>query len=226
MIDVTRHRPLFDPATWQHPVAIVGCGGLGSHLAWNIARLGVREVVLIDGDVLESHNLANQAYDMSGIGMFKAEVLARSLRRALGVEVSIVPEFIREARVLAPVVFMCVDTMRDRKLIMDTCLKGNTAVRYVFDGRMDASRGVVYSIDPNNPVHTQLWEHYWHPDEVADNEGQGCGGKLSVVYTAAITAGMMAHEFVRWHASLHGGPPPAQLRIVRLNADSLECDRW
>lgn len=226
MIDVTRHKPLFDPSTWEHPVAIVGCGGLGSHLAWNIARLGVREIILIDGDVLEPHNLANQAYRMADVGMMKAEALARALRQALGVQISIVPEFIRDAHALAPVVFLCVDTMRDRKVIMDTCLKGNADVRYVFDGRMDASHGVVYSIDPNSLSHQALWDHYWFPDEEGENDGAGCGGKISVAYTAAITAGMMAHEFVRWHAFLNGGPPPAQRRDISLGEDRMQSDRW
>ncbi|MBL8158199.1 ThiF family adenylyltransferase [bacterium] len=226
MIDVTRHRPLFDPAMWDDPIVIIGCGGLGSHLAWSIARLGVREIVLVDGDVLESHNLANQAYASSDVGKLKVEALAYALRRSLDVDVSIVPEFIREARMLAPVVFMCVDTMRDRKLIMDTCLKGNADVRYVFDGRMDASHGVVYSIDPNNPAHIALWEHYWFPDADAQNDGDGCGGKISVVYTAAIVAGMMAHEFVRWNASLNGGLPPAQRRDISLAEDRMQSDRW
>jgi molybdopterin/thiamine biosynthesis adenylyltransferase len=226
VIDTVRHKPLFDPSTWKDPIAIVGCGGLGSHLAWNLARLGVRELELVDGDVLESHNLANQAYALSDVGKLKAEALAHALQRSLHLEVSIVPEFVREARTLAPVVFLCLDTMRDRKIVMDTCLKGNPAVRYVFDGRMDASHGVVYSINPNDPNHSALWDHYWFPDADAQNDGDGCGGKVSVVYTAAIVAGMMTHEFVRWNASLRGGPPPAQMRALSLGDDRMQSDRW
>lgn len=226
MLDVTRHQPLFDPSRWMDPIAIVGCGGLGSHLTWYLGRLGIRKMILVDGDVLEPHNVANQAYGSADVGELKVRALARSLERSLGADVAVIPEFVRDPRDLAPVVFIGVDTMRDRKIIMDTCLKGNPRVRHVFDGRMDASHGVVYSIDPNDPNHCAIWDHYWFPDTEAENDGAGCGGKISVAYTAGITAGLMAHEFVRWAASLRGGPPPAQMRSISLRDDRMHADRW
>ena len=43
-------------------IAIVGCGGLGGHLTELMARIGCRELVLIDGDVFETTNLNRQLY--------------------------------------------------------------------------------------------------------------------------------------------------------------------
>jgi molybdopterin/thiamine biosynthesis adenylyltransferase len=226
MIDTIRHDALFDPAQWQDQIAIIGCGGIGSHLAWYLGRLGLRRLLLIDGDLIEAHNIANQAYGIEDIGLLKVEALAHSLVTAFGLEADIVPEFVNGARRLAPVVFVCVDSMRDRKLILDTCLRSNPDVTYVFDGRMDASHGVVYAFDPNRADHLALWDHYWFPDDVAENEGAACGGKISVAYTAGITAGIMVHEFVRWAASLKGGPSPAQMRTINLSNDAMHSDRW
>lgn len=58
-------------------IAIVGCGGLGGHLAELMARIGCRELVLIDGDVFEITNLNRQLYSApSVLGCYKAETAA------------------------------------------------------------------------------------------------------------------------------------------------------
>jgi molybdopterin/thiamine biosynthesis adenylyltransferase len=41
-------------------VAVVGCGGLGGYVIEQLARLGVGELVVIDPDVFEEHNLNRQ----------------------------------------------------------------------------------------------------------------------------------------------------------------------
>ncbi len=41
-------------------VAIVGCGGLGGYVVEGLARLGVGELLVIDPDVFEEHNLNRQ----------------------------------------------------------------------------------------------------------------------------------------------------------------------
>lgn len=228
-IDSRRHRSLFDPDAWgDTPVAVVGCGGSGSSLAWMLARLGVTNLYLFDGDEVAAHNLANQQFAQADIGRNKAVVLAEAIRCALGNQVHAIPEFVSGTRVLAPVVFLCVDTMTARKDIMESCLFGNEDVSQVFDGRMDASHAVLYAIDPNNAQHRELWNHYWFPDEAAENEGHACGGKISVVYAANITAALMAHEFVRWNASRQefSASAPANQRWLDLNKDSMRVVRW
>lgn len=60
-------------------VAVCGLGGLGSLLALELARLGVGQLLLIDGDRVEPSNLARQHYSLKQIGMNKAEALAHSI---------------------------------------------------------------------------------------------------------------------------------------------------
>ncbi|MDE3073921.1 MAG: ThiF family adenylyltransferase [Chloroflexota bacterium] len=65
-------------------IAIVGCGGTGGFLAEAVCRLLIgksSQVVLVDMDVVESHNIARQAFDVGDIGRFKSEVLAERLAR-------------------------------------------------------------------------------------------------------------------------------------------------
>ena len=51
----------------QH-LTICGAGALGSHLADNLARQGVRHLRVIDRDRVEEHNVSTQLYGESDVG--------------------------------------------------------------------------------------------------------------------------------------------------------------
>ena len=63
-------------------IAIVGCGGTGSAVAEQLARLGVGHLLLIDHDVLSASNVT-RVYGSSpdDVGRPKVDVLAEHLRR-------------------------------------------------------------------------------------------------------------------------------------------------
>ncbi|MBI1973335.1 ThiF family adenylyltransferase [Candidatus Micrarchaeota archaeon] len=58
-------------------IAVVGCGAIGSRTALSLARLGVKELRLIDWDVVEECNLETQAYTKKQVGTKKVEALAQ-----------------------------------------------------------------------------------------------------------------------------------------------------
>jgi len=60
-------------------VLIAGVGNIGSHLVPLLARAGVGVLRLVDRDVVEEKNLAQQAYGPQDVGRGKAEALARRL---------------------------------------------------------------------------------------------------------------------------------------------------
>ena len=41
-------------------VLIVGCGAIGRNVASNVARLGIKQITLVDGDIVEEHNISPQ----------------------------------------------------------------------------------------------------------------------------------------------------------------------
>ncbi len=60
---------------------IIGCGGLGGYLVEELARLGVGNLVLIDSDVIEEHNLNRQILSSADVlGHPKVEVAAERVR--------------------------------------------------------------------------------------------------------------------------------------------------
>lgn len=60
-------------------VAICGLGGLGSNIAFALARAGIGKLILIDFDSVDITNLHRQQYKASQIGMNKTEALKDNL---------------------------------------------------------------------------------------------------------------------------------------------------
>lgn len=58
---------------------IVGCGRTGSIVAHSLARMGVRNLALMDPDLVELHNLDGEGFQPGDLGTPKAEALAKSL---------------------------------------------------------------------------------------------------------------------------------------------------
>jgi len=73
---------------------IVGCGGLGSQIAIQLAALGARHFMLIDGDRIEASNLNRLTFATAAdIGLPKTETLKGYLELRFGVSVQALSEF-------------------------------------------------------------------------------------------------------------------------------------
>ena len=59
---------------------IAGCG-IGSSVAVAAARFGFEKFILVDGDVVDAHNLNRQFYDFADIGQPKVEALKNQILR-------------------------------------------------------------------------------------------------------------------------------------------------
>ena len=60
-------------------VAICGLGGLGSNIAFALARAGVGKLILIDFDSVDITNLHRQQYKADQLGMSKTDALKENL---------------------------------------------------------------------------------------------------------------------------------------------------
>jgi molybdopterin/thiamine biosynthesis adenylyltransferase len=108
------------------PVTVCGAGALGSHLADNLARQGVRQLCVIDRDRVEEHNVGTQLYGEADVGAWKVEVLRQRLFRAVGVEIEAVPRELteRNARTLlkgSGLVLDTFDNSASRRLVQEQC---------------------------------------------------------------------------------------------------------
>lgn len=70
-------------------VILAGIGGIGSHAAFQIARLGVNSLTLYDPDNVETVNLAGQLYRFSDVGLNKAQVMGTFIRERCSYDTSV-----------------------------------------------------------------------------------------------------------------------------------------
>ncbi|RCS31573.1 ThiF family adenylyltransferase [Rhodanobacter denitrificans] len=111
-------------------IAVVGCSGTGSIVIELLARLGVKELILIDPDHVEDRNLnriVNSTWADARMGTPKVEALARKILSNLGTDAPrIIPEHgtLAEAwrvAATADIVFGCTDSAEARMHLDRLC---------------------------------------------------------------------------------------------------------
>ena len=63
----------------QATVVICGVGGLGSNVAINLARAGIKKLILVDFDCVDVTNLQRQQYKASQVGTPKTDALVDNI---------------------------------------------------------------------------------------------------------------------------------------------------
>ncbi len=194
-----RNRAIFNPRSFSYPVHIIGTGGMGSHIAAALARMGVglpkSPIFLYDYDKFEVHNLANQLMSSTHVGWSKIKAVKSQLQEIRpGIVVHTRRGEIDRQIELSGVVFVCVDSMAARATIMETCLENNDEIKCVIETRMDAGAGISYCFDPNNTRHCDCWWEQCYEDDETENM-TGCSGNLSVISAVWGTASLALKQF-------------------------------
>jgi hypothetical protein len=172
-------------------VSVIGVGAIGRQVALQLAALGVRELQLIDFDRVEPTNLTTQGYYTSDLGRHKVEATADAIQQLdpmIGVED--IRDRYRPRQQLGEAVFCCVDSITTRSAIW---LSAGQTAGFWADGRM---RGEILRV--LTAADTASRNHY--PTTLfPQQEAQvGTCTSRSTIYAAAIAAGLMVHQFVRW----------------------------
>ena len=109
-------------------VGVAGCGGLGSHAALSLARMGVGHLVLADFDVVEPTNLNRQAYFADDIGKPKVAALAALIARVNPVAkvsthaVKLAPGDIGNIFSGSAILLECLDGADQKSMLVETAL--------------------------------------------------------------------------------------------------------
>lgn len=105
-------------------IGIIGCSGTGSIILEQLARLGVKQIVLVDHDKIEDRNLNRISNSKkSDIGKLKVEALSNAIK-SIGLETDVLPLSVNifnpqavSAIAECDIIFSCVDTAEGRQLI-------------------------------------------------------------------------------------------------------------
>ena len=218
MINITRHQSIFKPSQCRDRITIIGAGATGSRVFMSLVELGFTKITVIDFDVVESHNLANQAFLHKHIGELKVDALYDLFKLKVGNTPPDSMKFI-EGRVdkdtpqdqIEGVVFLLTDTMASRREIFETCLKDNLGVSYVVETRMASSYGNVNTFDPNVPSQADAWEGSLISDE--GGEVSPCGQSISVGATASLIANLAVWQFILLHKDRSAHDPNVEIHF-------------
>lgn len=164
-------------------VAVVGAGGTGSPTATLLARAGVGELVIVDGDALEKSNLNRvRGARMRDVGKNKAKVLKRYLDRlglpvktiAIAHAIDLNPSAI-DALAGCDVIFGCTDDQIGREIL-------NVALYFYAQAYIDVGLGGRVDIDADGQP--QLRYHFGRVSTILPEQGEClfCQGILREVW--------------------------------------------
>ena len=107
-------------------IVVCGVGALGSQLTDNLVRHGAKNILVVDKDRVEEHNIGTQVFDRGEIGAWKAEAVASRAFRATGAEIEAVAKELTPGNIAkwtrgAGVVVDCFDNSASRALLFEWC---------------------------------------------------------------------------------------------------------
>ena len=177
-----------------HPIAIVGVGAIGSHLAEMLAKLGITRLTLIDPDEVDTVNLGVQGFYESEVGQSKvAAVNARLLGIRHDIQMATWPEEYQPEQIASgSVIFSCVDSMKVRRQIFRHWREHDWPL--FLDGRMAAESLRVFCIDRSSQA-MDLYRASLFPSHEAHRES--CTARATI-YCATMAAAVLCAQFKKW----------------------------
>lgn len=195
MLNTIRHMELFNNEEFNTPVTIIGAGALGSWLALYLAKLGITNITVYDFDEVESHNIANQAFNIHDIGKTKTQALQDIIAVQTNNKITIKNEKYTNQR-LTGIVFLMVDSMAERKRIWEKNIKMKSAVKLMVEARMGLNMGRIYNVIPIDLQQGRKYEETLYSDD--ESEVSACGASMTVVTTATTIAAMSARQLINF----------------------------
>jgi len=113
----------------SNSVGIAGCGGLGSHCAMSLARVGVGTFFLADYDVIQPEDLHRQCFFRSQEGMLKIHALRDNIldinpvAKIYCFDIRLCPSDVYELFQTADVVIEAVDDAKTKQTIIEALQK-------------------------------------------------------------------------------------------------------
>lgn len=214
-MDYFRQMDLVDQEALDIPMAVIGCGGIGSLTALALAKMGCHNLTVYDDDTIEPHNLPNQVYRVKDTSKKKVDAISEILYDYTGAEIAARPHRV-DGQKLQGIVICGVDTMTDRIRIWLDSIKLNPAVALYIDARMGGEVSRIYSVRPVDPFQIQSYEATLYSDTEADP--LPCTGR-TIIYNTFTIAGIITSQVKRF---LMGEPYPREI-LFDLHTLTLNC---
>lgn len=166
-VSFLRHAGWFGPEDANQPLNIIGVGATGSNIGLIAARMGFHKFRVWDPDIVETHNLPNQIYDVEHVGQRKVDAFENVLTRfnpRISVEKSDTYFTSENKGDLHGPLVLTVDTMKARKEIYHA-FRLNWKVKNVFETRVGFDYAELNVIENMNINRTDSWFNCLLSDE-------------------------------------------------------------
>lgn len=194
-MDFLRQLDILDPDKIVFPVIVIGAGGIGNVVAFELAKMGFRDITIYDPDKVEKHNPPNQLlYKESDIGKKKCDALKKTIKEFTCVEIKAKAEFFRNQK-LKGIVISGLDSMKSRKEVWSAVCRDFLDVPLYIDGRLACEVIQIHTVKPSQIEDREYYETTLYSDEQASP--QSCTAR-AIVYVGSVIAGLMASQVKKW----------------------------
>jgi hypothetical protein len=223
--DMDRSKVLefFDATKYNVSYNVIGCGAIGSHICEELARIGIPEVNIYDFDTVSAHNITNQMFLYTDIGMPKVDACETAMKNINpDIIVHKHPKGLKEPYTVNGICILCVDNIDLRREIVKANYY-NPYCNAIMDFRMRLTDAQYYFAD--NSINFQkdtllATMDFTHEEAHEATPTSACGVELSVVYTVkAITAFGIAN-MVKW---LQGASDYKTMTIVNMDTFTVDA---
>ena len=198
-MDLNKIYDFFKPESVRDSIHIIGCGSVGSALAENLVRCGIKKLTLWDADIVVPHNVTNQMYREKDVGKLKTDALEELLTE-INSEVEIIKHGAWDGDLVSGYVFMCVDNIETRKAIVHRIYRSRF-VKAVFDFRTLLTSAQHYAADWSDTKHKETLVDsmcFTHEEAAESTPVSACGITLGVAPTVRTIVALGVCNFLNF----------------------------
>jgi molybdopterin/thiamine biosynthesis adenylyltransferase len=184
---LSRQADLIPEAAATVSVAIVGMGAIGSNVFEVLARTGVKNFTVYDGDDLAPENVYPGAFSMEDVGLPKTEAMPLRVARDLGIELNVTRRGwfkVEDEHEFHDVWVVCTDNMKSRQQAWEV-VKSQNLSRVYIDARMGGAGYEVYKVRSTDSAWAEVFETE-NLVNINDDNDLPCGQKSTAFLTRMI----------------------------------------
>ncbi|MFA7142581.1 MAG: ThiF family adenylyltransferase [Candidatus Dojkabacteria bacterium] len=197
MIDIRRHQGIFNASNFEDKkILVIGCGAIGSKIVTSLIKLGLENITVYDHDKVESHNIANQDFNINQIGMSKVNAI-KDFATANEANIKVHEEKCNRDTIKDSVfhyAFIAVDTLEGRKELIDA-LTRNISIELIIETRMGSDEVQINSL--NGRQHYKDWLKTINFDKEMV-EVSACGSPISFGLISDLSAMLAVNMLIHY----------------------------
>lgn len=208
-LDLRNQDGYFNAMTQGNTLHVIGVGATGSFAVASLARLGLQNIHVYDGDIIESKNIQNQNYSISDIGRLKVDAIAERVNHDVGSEVVIPHNTMVESMDDLDLdgkehtVLLLTDSV-DSRLNIAEFLEDDGELDEIIETRLAVGHIELHVFDPvlDEDGYYEQWKQGIQavadqPDDPEHMELTPCGSPLAVGHVASMLGSWVAERYLQ-----------------------------